>query len=101
VSVIELKAPGQLSASANGAVIFLLDIPAEAISRPQRETAMKRLVSLFRKSRGQSIGVPSPGEKQGWQSVLSLMVKLMEMPTFYEVCLPDRVQIHTSCLQFY
>jgi len=101
VSLIELKAPGQLSASANGAVIFLLDMPIEAINRPQRETAMKRLVSLFRKSRGQSIGKPSPGEKQGWQSILSLMVKLMEMPTFYEVCLPDRVQIHTSCLHFY
>jgi nucleolar pre-ribosomal-associated protein 2 len=63
------------------AMRFLLDVPDEAMSRAQREAAMKLLVS-------QLLGQDSKGDGldgDTWRLVLSLMIKLMSRPTFYEV----------------
>lgn len=63
------------------AIQFLLDVPPEALSRGQREAAMKSLVAHLPgdSDKAESIGT------EYWKPVLSLMIKLMERPTFYEV----------------
>jgi len=63
------------------AIQFLLDIPPEAASRSQREAAMKSLISHLP---GDSDKAKAAGAEY-WKLVLSLMVKLMGRPTFYEV----------------
>ncbi|KAL2270409.1 hypothetical protein VTJ83DRAFT_2593 [Remersonia thermophila] len=61
------------------AVQFLLDVPDEVLSRAQREAAMKSLVSrLPKESDADAL------DAQTWRLVLSLMIKLMNRPTFYE-----------------
>ncbi|KAK4239993.1 nucleolar pre-ribosomal-associated protein 2 [Achaetomium macrosporum] len=61
------------------AVQFLLDTPIETLTRTQREAAMKSLVSkLSGGKKSRVIGV------EHLNLALSLMVKLMSRPTFYE-----------------
>ena len=63
------------------AIQFLLNVPDEVLSRTQRETAMKSLVSHLPSDsdKAEAIGT------EYWKLVLSLMVKLMGRSTFYEV----------------
>jgi hypothetical protein len=61
-------------------VKFLLDTPIETLTRPQRETAMSSLVlNLAGGKKSRVVGV------EHLDSVLSLMIKLMSRPTFYDV----------------
>ncbi|KAK3357629.1 Urb2/Npa2 family-domain-containing protein [Lasiosphaeria hispida] len=65
--------------SIRAAVQFLIDVPVEAINRPQREACMKQLISqLPEKGKYENDGF------EYWRAVLSLMVKLMGSSTFYE-----------------
>ncbi len=79
--MITASKAGKSAPQTTVALQFLLDIPFEAISRTQREAAMKSLISHL----------PSDSDKAKsasadyWKLVLSLMVKLMSRPTFYEV----------------
>ncbi|KAK1828412.1 nucleolar pre-ribosomal-associated protein 2 [Podospora conica] len=59
---------------------YLLSTPTEAIDRPQREDIMKRLVGQLptRTNKTEPIGMAY------WRPALSLMVKVMEKPTFYD-----------------
>lgn len=65
------------------AIQSLLDTPRETLGRPRREQIMKRLVSQlpWEQSKKEE---PRPDY---WRRVLSLMVKLMDTPTFYDVCI--------------
>lgn len=60
---------------------YLLQTPTEAIDRAQRENIMKRLVGqlLAKTNKTEPIGMAH------WRPTLSLMVKVMEKPTFYDV----------------
>ncbi|KAL2188295.1 hypothetical protein L209DRAFT_751145 [Thermothelomyces heterothallicus CBS 203.75] len=80
ISVIDTSKTGRLGSSTKVAVQCLLGVPIEILSRTQREAAMKALVShLPRESdKAEAIGA------EYWKPVLSLMVKLMGRPTFYE-----------------
>lgn len=62
-----------------GCIQFLLDLPIELISRVQRENLMEQLLG----------GKPMTDNRspEYWRMALSLMVKVMTMPTYYNVCL--------------
>ncbi|KAL1836372.1 hypothetical protein VTJ49DRAFT_5236 [Mycothermus thermophilus] len=62
------------------AMKFLLDVPDEVLSRAQREAAMRSLVSHLPRE----IDAEYALDVQTWRLVLSLMIKLMSRPTFYE-----------------
>lgn len=64
---------------------YLLETPTEAIDRTQREEIMKRLVGQLptRTNKAEPIGMAY------WRPALSLMVKVMEKPTFYDVSLAE------------
>jgi len=81
ISMIDTSKAGRSGPSTRVAVRFLLDVPVEVLSRPQREAAMKALVSYLpaESDKAEAVGT------EYWKSVLSLMVKLMGRPTFYEV----------------
>ena len=66
---------------------YLLHTPSAAIDRPQRENTMKRLVSQLptRTNKAEPVGMAH------WRPALSLMAKLMEKPTFYEVSLDHNI----------
>ncbi|KAK4650494.1 hypothetical protein QC762_707930 [Podospora pseudocomata] len=80
IKVIEESEAGTFQPSTKDAVLFLLNAPMETLSRSQREATMKTLISH----------VPQTSNKAGplgvdyWEPVLSLMVKLMNEPTFYD-----------------
>ncbi len=80
-SMIDTSEAGRSGPQTRIAVRFLLDIPPEALSRSQREAAMKSLISHLPgdSDKAEAIGTDY------WKLVLSLMVKLMGRPTFYEV----------------
>ncbi|KAL2145140.1 hypothetical protein VTI28DRAFT_7890 [Corynascus sepedonium] len=80
ISMIDTSKAGRSGPSTRVAVRFLLDVPVEVLSRPQREAAMKALVSYLpaESDKAEAVGT------EYWKSVLSLMVKLMGRPTFYE-----------------
>ncbi|GAB1320138.1 Urb2/Npa2 family-domain-containing protein [Madurella fahalii] len=80
ISQINTSKTGWQGPSTKVAIQFLLDVPAEALSRTQREAAMKSLVSHLP---GDSDKPENIGPEY-WKPVLSLMVKLMRRPTFYE-----------------
>ncbi|KAK3902784.1 nucleolar pre-ribosomal-associated protein 2 [Staphylotrichum tortipilum] len=80
ISMITASKAGKSSPQTRIAIQFLLDTPPEAMSRTQREAAMKSLISHLP-------GDPDKAKAAGaeyWKLVLSLMVKLMGRPTFYE-----------------
>lgn len=79
--MIDTSKTGRLGHSTKVAIQFLLGVPVEILSRTQREAAMKALVSHLPKEsdKAEAIGT------EYWKPVLSLMVKLMGRPTFYEV----------------
>ncbi|KAL2137354.1 hypothetical protein VTI74DRAFT_3294 [Chaetomium olivicolor] len=80
ISMVDTSKAGRSGPATKIAVQFLLDIPAEVLSRAQREAAMKALVAHLPQDsdKAEAIGT------EYWKSVLSLMVKLMSRPTFYE-----------------
>lgn len=79
--MIETSNADKLGPQTNIAIQFLLDVPVEAMSRSQREAAMKSLVSHLPRDSDKAVAI---GADQ-WKLILSLMVKLMGRPTFYEV----------------
>ena len=79
--MIDTSKAGRSSTQTNIAIRFLLDVPDDVLSRAQREAAMKSLVSHLP---GDAAKADAVGAEY-WQLVLSLMVKLMGKPTFYEV----------------
>jgi nucleolar pre-ribosomal-associated protein 2 len=81
IPLIDIPKAGGLGSSTKLAVQFLLHVPIETLTRSQRETAMKALVSCFSKDLNK---VEGHGPDY-WKPALSLMVKLMGRPTFYEV----------------
>jgi nucleolar pre-ribosomal-associated protein 2 len=85
ISMIDTSKAGRLGPQTKTAIQFLLDVPVEVLSRPQREAAMKSLVSHLpgESDKAEAIG------PQYWMLVLSLMVKVMGRPTFYEVCISE------------
>ncbi|KAK4194263.1 Urb2/Npa2 family-domain-containing protein [Triangularia verruculosa] len=80
IKVIDDSEPGTFKPSTKDAVLSLLDAPMETLSRSQREATMKTLISHLPQAstNGSGLGV------EYWKPVLSLMIKLMEEPTFYE-----------------
>jgi nucleolar pre-ribosomal-associated protein 2 len=77
INMIE-KSEGLSSPKTRSAIDFLLDVPSECLDRSQREAIMKSLVPYT-----------SDRVNAGcWLATLSLMVKVMGRPTFYEVS-PD------------
>ena len=79
--MIDTSKAGRSGLQTRIAVRFLLDVPFETLSRSQREGAMKSLTSHLPgdSDKAEAIGAGY------WRPVLSLMVKLMGRPTFYEV----------------
>lgn len=59
------------------AVQFLLGVSTVALTRPQRETVMERLITQLPEI------LDLPGQEEEFKPVLSLMRKLMAQPTFY------------------
>jgi nucleolar pre-ribosomal-associated protein 2 len=80
--MVDTSKAGRSGPSTKVAVQFLLGVPIEVLSRTQREAVMKALVSHLP---GDSDKVDAIGT-EFWRPVLSLMIKLMGRPTFYEVC---------------
>ncbi|KAK4123227.1 hypothetical protein N657DRAFT_672237 [Parathielavia appendiculata] len=80
ISMIHTSKSGRLWPQTKTAIQVLLGVPTEVLSRTQREAAMKSLVSHLP---GES-DKPDAIAPDYWMSVLSLMVKLMRRPTFYE-----------------
>ncbi|KAK1756122.1 nucleolar pre-ribosomal-associated protein 2 [Echria macrotheca] len=80
ISMIESFSSGDDSRLAKAALEFLLQVPREALGRDHREAIMTRLISQMRKAKGAK-SVPG---REFWRPALSLMIKVMEMPTFYE-----------------
>lgn len=80
--MIDTSKAGRSGPRTKVAVQFLLDVPSEALSRSQREAVMKALVSHLPGDSDKSEAIGA----EDWKSVLSLMIKLMGRPTFYEVC---------------
>ena len=78
-AVIEENKAGLSSSTSQSAILLLLDIPIELILRERRETLFKALVGKSRRDKKHELPVGC------WKTVLSLMVKLMGRPTFYEV----------------
>jgi hypothetical protein len=81
VSLIDTSKTGRLGATTKVAIQSLLDMPIEVFDRNHREAAMKSLVAGLpgESDKAEAVGV------EYWRSVLALMIKLMERPTFYEV----------------
>ncbi|KAK3333475.1 Urb2/Npa2 family-domain-containing protein [Cercophora scortea] len=79
ISLIDTTKNGGSLASTRVAVQFLRNVPAEVMARQQREATMERLILQL----PQNSDVPESIGTGYWQPVLSLMVKLMEKPTFY------------------
>ncbi|KAK3692668.1 Urb2/Npa2 family-domain-containing protein [Podospora appendiculata] len=79
ISLVDTTKNGGSLASTRVAVQFLLDVPADIMARQQREATMERLILQL----PQNPDVPESIGTGYWQPVLSLMVKLMEKPTFY------------------
>ncbi|KAK3401129.1 Urb2/Npa2 family-domain-containing protein [Sordaria brevicollis] len=88
------KGPESLTV-ARAAIQLLLEVPTEAITRQQRESAMKRLVSQAKKV----VDKPKHVDAQYWSLVLSLMTKLMSKPTFYEDMKFDDLEIAGRCIR--
>ncbi|KAJ4304062.1 hypothetical protein N0V88_001671 [Collariella sp. IMI 366227] len=80
ISMVDTSKASRSGCATKIAIQFLSDVPSEVLSRTQREAAMKALVSHLPKDsdKAEAIGT------EHWKSVLSLMVKLMSRPTFYE-----------------
>ncbi|KAK0673862.1 Urb2/Npa2 family-domain-containing protein [Cercophora samala] len=80
LNVIDESKAGTFPPSTKDAVLFLLDAPMETLGRIQREATMKTLIAHVPQisKKGAALGV------EYWKPVLSLMIKLMEEPTFYE-----------------
>ncbi|KAK4169282.1 nucleolar pre-ribosomal-associated protein 2 [Cladorrhinum sp. PSN259] len=80
VSLIDTSKAGRLGATIKVAIQSLLDMPIEVFDRNHREAAMKSLVARLpgESDKAEAVGV------EYWRSVLALMIKLMERPTFYE-----------------
>ncbi|KAL2164101.1 hypothetical protein VTH06DRAFT_3315 [Thermothelomyces fergusii] len=80
ISMIDTSKTGRLGPSTKVAIQFFLGIPIEILNRTQREAAMKALVSHLpgESDKAEAIGT------EYWKPVLSLMIKLMGRPTFYE-----------------
>ena len=81
ISLVDTSKSGRTDNATKIAVQFLLETPIEILSRPQRETIMKALVAHLPE---ESDKVKTTGPEY-WRPVLSLMIKLMNRPTFYEV----------------
>jgi len=81
ISLVDTSKSGKTGNATKIAIQFLLDTPIETLSRPQREAIMKALVAHLPE---ESDKVKTIGPEY-WRPVLSLMVKLMSRPTFYEV----------------
>ncbi|KAK0732733.1 Urb2/Npa2 family-domain-containing protein [Apiosordaria backusii] len=80
ITVIDESEAGTFKPSTKDAVLFLLSAPMETLSRSQREAIMKTLIAHLPRAskKGGGLGV------EYWKPVLSLMIKLMEEPTFYD-----------------
>ena len=78
-AVIEENKTGLSSSTSQSAILLLLDIPIEFILRERRETLFKVLFGKSCRDKKHKLPVGC------WKTVLSLMVKLMGRPTFYEV----------------
>ncbi|KAK4143832.1 nucleolar pre-ribosomal-associated protein 2 [Dichotomopilus funicola] len=78
--MIDTSKKGRSDLGTMVAIHFLLRVPIEIFNRNQREAVMKALVSQLP---GDAEKVKD-GESEYWTPALSLMVKLMERPTFYE-----------------
>ena len=81
ISMVDTSKTGRSGPSTRIAMEFLLGVPNEVLSRTQREAAMRSLVTHLPRD---SDKVEAVGPEY-WRSALSLMVKLMGRPTFYEV----------------
>ena len=79
--MIDTSKAGRSGPQTKIAIRFLLDVPPEVLSRTQREAAMKSLVSHLPADSDKVEAVAT----EYWKLVLSLMIKLMGRPTFYEV----------------
>ncbi|KXX74992.1 Nucleolar pre-ribosomal-associated protein 2 [Madurella mycetomatis] len=80
ISQINTSKAGRQRSSTKVAIQFLLDVPTEVLSRTQREAAMKSLVSHLPGDSDKPVNIAP----EYWKPALSLMIKLMEKPTFYE-----------------
>ncbi|KAL2016239.1 hypothetical protein VTK56DRAFT_4044 [Thermocarpiscus australiensis] len=94
ISLIDAPEAPRAGPSTKIGVQFLLDVPTEALSRAQREAAMKALVSRLPQDpdRPEDVGF------EYWRPVLSLMVKLMGRPTFYEGMSFSHLDLIGRCL---
>jgi nucleolar pre-ribosomal-associated protein 2 len=81
ISLLKPSELGLAGPQAKKVVQFLLEIPKELLSRSQREVVMMSLSPHILRTPDvmQFIG------SDYWRQIVSLMVKLMGMPTFYEV----------------
>ncbi|CCC12259.1 unnamed protein product [Sordaria macrospora k-hell] len=95
VSLIENPKGPESLIVARGAIQLLLEVPTEALTRQQRESAMKRLVSQSKKV----VDKPKHVDAQYWSLVLSLMTKLMSRPTFYEDMKFDDLETAGRCVR--
>ncbi|KAK4039203.1 nucleolar pre-ribosomal-associated protein 2 [Parachaetomium inaequale] len=80
ISMVDTSKAGRSGPSTKIAMEFLLGVPIEVLSRTQREAAMKSLVTHLPRD---SDKVEAVGPEY-WRLALSLMVKVMGRPTFYE-----------------
>ncbi|KAK4106118.1 hypothetical protein N658DRAFT_460365 [Parathielavia hyrcaniae] len=94
VSKIDTSKAARSDSQTIAALRFLLAAPAEVLSRTQREAAMGSLVSHLP---GGSDN-PHSDSIEHWTAVLSLMVKLMGRPTFYEGMSFSHVESIGRCL---
>ncbi|KAK3950907.1 Urb2/Npa2 family-domain-containing protein [Pseudoneurospora amorphoporcata] len=95
ISLIETPKNPESLIVARGAIQLLLEVPMEAITRHQRESAMRRLVSQAKKV----VDKPKHVDAQYWSLVLSLMTKLMSRPTFYEDMKFDDLETAGRCIR--
>lgn len=95
ISLIENPKGSESLIVARGAVQLLLEVPMEAITRQQRESAMNKLVSQAKKV----VDKPKHVDTQYWSLVLSLMTKLMSKPTFYDDMKLDDLETAGRCIR--
>ncbi|KAK3505171.1 Urb2/Npa2 family-domain-containing protein [Neurospora crassa] len=95
ISLIETPKGPESLIVARGAIQLLLEVPMEALTRQQRESTMKRLISQAKKV----VDKPKHVDAQYWSLVLSLMTKLMSKPTFYEDMKFDDLETAGRCIR--
>ncbi|KAL2256287.1 hypothetical protein VTK26DRAFT_1892 [Humicola hyalothermophila] len=80
ITMIDTSKAGRSGPKTKIAIQFLLGVPIEALTRSQREATMKSLVAHLPQDSDKSEAIGT----EYWQPILSLMVKMMGRPTFYD-----------------